>query len=119
MNKLKYFTPDEFQCFGACCYDLMSTDLLVKLDIARRIAGVPFHITSSYRDKETNKQAGGKINSAHLRGNAVDISCKRSTDRFHILDGLIAAGFNRIGIGSDFIHADVDEDLVSNVIWTY
>jgi len=119
MIKLRNFNPEEFQCCGATCYDLMSTDLLVKLDIARTIAGVPFYITSSYRDEATNRAAGGRVNSAHLRGNAVDIACGSSSSRFAILDGLIAAGFNRIGIGSDFIHADVDEDLVNNVIWTY
>ena len=113
------FSPDEFKCNGATCFDLMNKDLLKKLDAARDIAGVPFIITSSFRDKETNKRAGGKINSAHLRGNAVDIACESSQNRFRIIDGLIAAGFTRIGIASTFIHADVDEDLVSNVIWVY
>ena len=29
------------------------------------------------------------------------------------------AGFNRIGIGADFIHADTDETKQEGVIWHY
>mgnify|MGYP003632181677 CR=1 FL=1 len=119
MTKLKYFDRSEFTCNDECVYDLMSEDLLKRLDLAREVANVPFFITSSYRDKETNDKAGGKPNSAHLRGAAVDILCGNSSHRFRIIDALLTAGFTRIGIHSKFIHADVDEDLVECVIWTY
>jgi hypothetical protein len=35
------------------------------------------------------------------------------------MDGLMMSGFNRIGIGDDFIHVDVDEILPQDVIWKY
>lgn len=116
---MKYFEPYEFKCNGEVCIDLMNPELLKRLDLARGIADVPFFITSSYRDKLTNEEAGGKKNSAHLRGNAVDIHCENSYHRFKILQGLLDAGFTRIGIADGFIHADVDEELVDCVIWTY
>lgn len=116
---MRYFQRKEFLCNSEECFDLMNTDLIKKLDLARGIADVPFFITSSYRDKETNDRVGGSKNSAHLRGNAVDIHCENSYHRFKIVQGLIDAGFTRIGIASNFIHADVDEELTDCVIWTY
>ena len=118
-RKIKHFTPEEFTCNGVECYDLMSDELLIKLEVARTIAGIPFHITSSWRDKETNDRVGGKPNSAHTRGNAVDILCSNSSDRYTIIDACLAAGFTRIGVSKAFIHVDVDEYLPNCVIWTY
>ena len=119
MVKIKYFSEEEFSCDGVNCWDKMSLELLIKLDLARTIAGVPFKINSSWRSIEANERTGGKANSAHLRGNAVDIACGGSSDRFRILDALLAAGFRRIGISQSFIHCDTDELLPEAVIWTY
>jgi uncharacterized protein YcbK (DUF882 family) len=118
-RKVKHFSEDEFTCNGVECYDLMSDDLLIKLDEARTIAGIPFIINSSWRDKATNERVGGKPNSAHTRGNAVDIHCNNSQNRFTIIDACITAGFTRIGIAKTFIHVDVDEDLPNCVTWLY
>ena len=119
MTNLKYFSKSEFKCGQVNCYDKMDRNLLEMLDVARGIAGKPFKINSSWRDKETNRKAGGKSNSSHLRGNAVDISCISSKNRFLIVDALITAGFSRIGIAKTFIHCDVDENLPQNVMWLY
>ena len=116
---MKYFQSYEFKCNGEVCIDLMNPELLKRLDLARGIADVPFFITSSYRDKLTNEKVGGSKNSSHLRGNAVDIHCENSYHRFKIVQGLMDAGFTRIGIASNFVHADVDEELTDCVIWTY
>ena len=118
-RRIKYFEPSEFVCDGVECYDKMSDDLLRLLSVARHAAGIPFKINSSWRSEAANKRVGGKPNSAHTRGNAVDIACTNSSDRFMILDACMVAGFTRIGIAKTFIHIDVDEDLPDNVIWTY
>ena len=115
----KHFSDKEFICQGINCFDKMNKDLIEMLNMARELAGVPFVINSSWRDVETNRMAGGKPNSAHLRGNAVDIACTTSQRRMRILDALIIAGFNRIGVGKTFIHADIDELLPQDVIWMY
>lgn len=91
----------------------LDPDLVVRLDLAREYAGVPFIITSGYRTPEQNEAAGGKSNSAHLRGKAVDISAPTSYRRFHIVHGLFRAGVPRIVVYSDknIVHADIDTSL--------
>lgn len=117
--KSKYFTEREFKCAGLLCFDKMNKSLIDMLDVAREVAGVPFKITSSYRTEEHNAKIGGSKNSAHLRGNAVDIACTSSQNRLIIVDALITAGFTRIGIAKTFIHCDIDEALPQNVIFLY
>jgi hypothetical protein len=90
-----------------------------RFDKARQIAGVPFHINSGYRCEKHNKEVGGKKFSSHLRGKAGDIACYSSWQRFFMVDALIKAGFTRIGLGKNFIHADDDEAKEPRVIWLY
>lgn len=90
-----------------------------KLTQARIIANIPFIINSGYRSKSHNAKVGGKTNSSHLKGLAVDIKCTNSRDRYIILHSLISCGFHRIGIGKTFIHVDMDESKSHNVSWLY
>lgn len=92
--------------------------LVVKLDLAREFAGIPFIITSGFRTPERNRRAGGGSNSAHLRGLAADISCKFSFERFRIVDGLYRAGFRRIVVyaNQNSVHADIDMSLPNPVL---
>jgi uncharacterized protein YcbK (DUF882 family) len=117
---MMYFTQDEFDS-----PDLkgsgseMDAELLDKLNATRHTAGIPFVITSGYRTKAHNKTVGGVNGSSHTKGLAVDIKCKSGTDRSKIIRAALKNGFTRIGISNNFIHLDVDEDKVQNVIWTY
>tara|TARA_R110001592_G_scaffold99846_2_gene284064 strand:+ start:651 stop:944 length:294 start_codon:yes stop_codon:yes gene_type:complete len=97
----------------------MDVDFLDKLDKAREFANIPFIINSAYRSPEQNARVGGKPNSSHLRGLAVDIRANDSSTRYIVLNALISVGFNRIGIASSFIHVDDDKEKANNVIWTY
>lgn len=97
----------------------MNVEFLDKLDQARDYANIPFYINSAFRTKEKNTEVGGKSNSSHLKGLAVDISATNSRTRFIILNALIAVGFTRIGISNAFIHVDNDKDKSQDVIWTY
>lgn len=119
MTKMKYFKESEFTCDGVNCFDKMNPELLMMLDESRKIADTPFNITSSWRSEEHNKSVGGKPNSAHLRGLAVDIACDSSSKRLFMLDALIVSGFTRIGIAKTFIHADCDNELPQEVLWIY
>ena len=101
------------------CEKNMVEDFLAKLDNARVIADMPFIINSAWRSPEHNKDVGGKPNSSHLKGLAVDIKIENSRQRFIVLQSLIAAGFNRIGIGKTFIHVDGDKDKDPRVTWLY
>lgn len=106
----KYFKKIEYN---------MNEDFLAKLDKAREFANIPFIINSAYRSPEQNARVGGKPNSSHLRGLAVDIRANDSSTRYIVLNALVKVGFNRIGIASSFIHVDDDKEKANNVIWTY
>ena len=60
-----------------------------------------------------------KSRSAHQDGYAADISCTDTKSRWLIINSLLLAGFNRIGIASNFIHVDNHPDKTQNRIWTY
>jgi uncharacterized protein YcbK (DUF882 family) len=106
----KYFKEIEYK---------MDADFLAKLDKARELANIPFTINSAYRNADQNARAGGKPNSSHLKGLAVDIRANDSSTRYIVLNALISVGFNRIGVASSFIHVDDDKEKANNVIWTY
>ena len=96
----------------------MDANFLHKLDKARSIANMPFIINSAYRSPEHPLSIKNPT-SSHIKGLAVDIKCTDSRTRFIIVDALIKAEFNRIGIADTFIHVDSDLDKSQNVIWTY
>lgn len=113
--KLREFDSPDLNGSGS----LMDETLIDMLIEARSKANIPFIINSGYRTKEYNKRIGGVKNSSHLKGLAVDIKCVDSRSRSLILNALISAGFNRIGIAKTFIHCDIDQDKPTNVIWMY
>jgi len=115
---IEHFNESEFEC--PCCRQVKVDEAFIrKLDTARAMAGTPFRLSSAFRCYIHNHEVGGSETSSHLKGMAVDISCVSSIDRYRIIGALLEAGFNRIGIGSDFIHADSDPAKPSHVIWTY
>ena len=112
---LKHFTMDEFAC--PCCGESqMNIDTLLRFDKARMIADIPFKINSGYRCKKHNLEVGSTSEN-HPSGHAGDVDCQTGQQRIKILTGLIKAGFKRIGIRKDFIHAD-DMDKVESC-WLY
>ena len=120
MYEAKYFSLSEFDS-----PDLphsgranMDSNFLRMLDTARDTAGIPFKITSGYRTEVHNAKVGGVSNSSHLRGYAADIAVSGGGERWVIIDSLIKAGFNRIGVAKGFIHVDNDPDKTP-AIWTY
>lgn len=113
------FDPVEVTCKCGCGFHHTDIMLLRKLVAARYIAAQPFVINSWCRCKEHNKAVGGTKNSAHLKGEAVDIAAPDNNRRFWIVKALIAAGFNRIGIGEDFVHVDVGSEGQPFRMWVY
>ena len=116
---LKYFSHDEFDCKCGCGKNNINLSLLMCLDKARDLAGIPFVITSGCRCSFWNDANGGSPNSAHMGGMAADIAVPNSPARFKILKSLIEAGFLRIGVAKDFIHVDIDGTKPVEVCWMY
>jgi uncharacterized protein YcbK (DUF882 family) len=100
-------------------YEHMNVDFLNKLAQARKIAAVGFKITSGYRSPAHNAKVGGVKGSSHTNGHAVDIYAPTSTQKYLIINALLQAGFNRIGVAKNFIHVDDDPSKAEDVIWTY
>lgn len=122
---VKHFTPKEFDSPdlpGSAKH--MQKAFLQKLDKARGIARIPFKITSGYRTKayhEALRKKGYKtaVNSPHLTGWAADIRVSTSAERYTIIRSLLEVGFNRIGIGKNFIHVDCDPTKPPFLTWHY
>jgi len=116
----KYFKLEEFESPDVPgSGEMMDLLLLEQLDLCRDICGFPLIINSGYRSVEHNEKVGGKKNSSHLLGLAVDIHCTDSRKRYILIDALLAAGFTRIGLADTYIHTDVDPEKSQCVIWTY
>tara|TARA_R100000742_G_C4265446_1_gene83465 strand:+ start:405 stop:758 length:354 start_codon:yes stop_codon:yes gene_type:complete len=115
---LKYFKRKEFTCKCGCNHNNINSELLEMLDEARKMAKLPFVISSGYRC-ENHPESKKNPTSSHIKGLAVDIKCSDSKSRAIILDALGFVGFKRFGLHDSFIHADIDESKANPVIWLY
>jgi zinc D-Ala-D-Ala carboxypeptidase len=113
---MRYFKPEEFACRCGCGQSHMDAQFMAQIDNARDYAGTAFTINSGYRCREWNEKVGSTSEN-HVRGKAADIACLSGPERIKIVQGLIRAGFRRIGIAKTFIHADSMDEIES--IWLY
>lgn len=114
------FIAREFIC--PCCNEEgIKDDLVFHLQLAHSLLpnGSVMIITSGYRCEAYTRLKKRNKTSSHLKGLAADIKCTNSTYRHYLIKALMTVGFNRIGIGEDFIHADLDTDKAQTVMWTY
>jgi len=112
------FDREEFAC--NCCGQVkIEPSFLERLNLARTLAGTPFRINSGYRCSKHNREVGSESLN-HESGRAADIAAANGPERRKILTGLVQAGFNRLGIGKTFIHADnMDEIGSPKSFWVY
>jgi len=124
MQPLTHFIRSEFVC-PCCKTEFMDWEFLSMIDSAREDACVPFKITSGYRctkhQQELREQGYETAHntSPHELGVACDIYVPSTKNRFLILDSLMYVGFNRFGLGSNFIHVDRDLSRNGARIWVY
>jgi zinc D-Ala-D-Ala carboxypeptidase len=118
--KLKYFKNDEFKCKCGCGKDC-TPFFKEKIDKAREYAQIPFVINSGARCDEHNRAVGGKEDSSHLIGLAIDIACDTTNSLLltRLIWSLSKVGFNRFGIAKDFIHVDIDLLKSNPAFWKY
>lgn len=94
-------------------------ELIEKLKELEKHSGLTLYITSGRRDDKKNTSAGGVKGSAHLSGLAADIAAVTSSQKFLLVGAAYAIGFKRIGVGSTFVHVDIDSTKPQNVLWPY
>lgn len=104
----------------------MQPEFLERLDTAREIAKRPFRITPGggfrtvdYNNALIRRNPDASPTSSHLWGWAADISATNSITRYSIINALILAGFNRLGLGRSYIHVDCDPNKPGGLIWQY
>jgi len=118
----KNFSRNEFACWCRCGADDIDLRLVDYLQSLRDSVG-PIKVTSGVRCKLYNAQVGGSDDSAHLSGEAADIHCPSGEFRYDIIHAnhheQFGTLFDRIGIGSDFIHLDISQSKDNDVIWVY
>lgn len=107
-SEIKHFKKEEFTCKCGCGQNNIIDELVLLLEIARKMANVPFVINCGCRCEKHNKEVGGVEDSAHTKGLAVDISTLSDCVRFNVASALLKVGFKRVLLYSTFIHCDMD-----------
>lgn len=102
-----------------CSVSDMDMEFMDKLLFAQKLAGKKFRINSAFRSVSYEKEHNRNGRSAHCLGKAVDISTTDSKSRYIVVAALLGAGFNRIGIGKNFVHVDDDLKRAHPVIFHY
>jgi uncharacterized protein YcbK (DUF882 family) len=119
----EHFSSKEFFCRCGDCDPLEmpkpNGELVAALQWIRTAYGEPIIITSGVRCPAGNVEAGGVDDSAHLTGHAADVQVANSRERFRLVELALKANVNRIGVGRDFLHLDVDKSKQGQVMWLY
>lgn len=113
----KNFSINALAC-RCCKAQGIDGHLVRKLQAVRDRYKKPIYISSGFRCPSHNIAEGGSPTSSHLTGKAADIAIISSRDRYKLLPFLLAE-FERIGIGADFIHVDIDEGKSKELAWLY
>jgi uncharacterized protein YcbK (DUF882 family) len=101
----KNFWLSEFKCKDGSDKILIDDKLIRLLQELRNSLKAPVHIISGYRTPSHNAKVGGKKNSQHLKGKAVDITAIGYSPKQLIVYAK-AVGFTGIGLYDEFVHVD-------------
>lgn len=101
------FSRDNFAC--KCCGKNNVDDKVVELcKQIEQSVGMPLTINSGYRCETHNRAVGGKPNSEHTKGKAVDITCASISKLTKVCETkwqeLAIGGFGKY---STFCHVDI------------
>ena len=111
--------PREFECKCGCGLQIMHSEHMERLYLARMNSGILFLIVSGCRCYEHNRNIGGVYNSEHISGHGTDIRCNDSRTRFLLLKNFLEVGFQRIGLHKTFIHVGTSPNHPLRVSWFY
>lgn len=113
-------------CTPKCDVSMLNPKLVDMIIMAQKMSGHPFTITSAFRSREWELSKGRKGTSSHCRYSdgkpcslAVDVRTVDSYTRFKVVIAAAMAGFERIGVGKNFVHLDIDNNKVHPIIFHY
>lgn len=121
-KKTTRFDPaviDLSACVPSCDLVDIHPDLVELIRRAQHLAGFTFTITSAFRPKSWEFSRGRDGSSSHTKHLAIDVSTIDSHTRFKVLGSLLCVGVPRLGVGKNFIHADIDETKAHPIIFHY
>lgn len=113
-----HFTRAEMACKCGCGAHEVSPVLVERLERLRRGLGRALVVVSGRRCEAHNQAVGGVTASEHLTGEAVDVACASPRERFELLEEALRTGFDRVGIGKNFVHLGI-RAVPSQVVWLY
>ena len=111
----KHFSKKELNC-SHCGGVNVDDDFMDKICMIREELGQPMVVTSFYRCKEYNEEIGGAPKSAHLDGEAMDITKISDSYARRVVELAIKHEINGIEVGTHHIHLD-DKERIAPVIW--
>lgn len=120
----RFFSPEGdpslFTCSGhpdgSCGAAQPTPRLLAMLEAARAAYGRPIVVTSGVRCAAHNAAVGGVEDSEHVSGEAADLACRTSVERWRLVESLRLAGFRRIVLYRAHVHVDVSATKVQDVL---
>jgi zinc D-Ala-D-Ala carboxypeptidase len=111
-----HYSYKEIRC-PCCKVGITDPKFMGIMDGIRDEVGRPVIINSWYRCEKHDKEVGGK--GAHRTGQAADIKCLTSAERYAIISAALNQGANRIGIAETFVHVDCADSYPESVCWVY
>lgn len=125
MNKLQYAQALKFANITLRQFDsedIVGSSMDMSFEVVQMVEMMCVYtkqrliVTSGYRTVAHNRDIKGAVNSAHLKGLAVDIHCPTSYLRYKLVNWLVLRGIKRIEVGSNWVHFDIDETLPNPVL---
>lgn len=101
-----HFTLWEARCRDDCGLIILQVDLLVALDATRTEFGKPITVNSWGRCDHHNRAEGGKEDSYHKNGRAIDLAPEDITDLYE-LERIARKHFAFVKRYGTFIHCDI------------
>lgn len=102
-----HFTEEEFnRAIPSCSLLQMDSTFMKHIEEARERSGVPFIVNSAYRTVDWEHDHGRSGNSFHCVGQALDIRCTDSIDRYKIIEAIMFYGNLSVMVYPTFLHVD-------------
>lgn len=93
-------------------YTRLNKAVILKLQRIRETIDMPVTVNSTYRDYYYNKANKGAKNSEHLKGNAIDATCKNVELLHKVALNEMEENGGGVGLYDTFVHIDTGEKRV-------